>query len=83
MDARSGGKAPVVVETPSVGLVIPWVAQDGTLRSVAFVNTRIDVQKPLRIRLRGVPPHVKSATWRAFHEKPITGKSRGQTLRKW
>ena len=72
MDARSGGKAPVVVETPSVGLVIPWVAADGTLRSVAFVNTRIDVQKPLRIRLRGVPPHVKSATWRAFHEKSIT-----------
>jgi hypothetical protein len=42
------------------------------LSSVAFVNTRIDVQKPLRIRLRGVPPHVKSATWRAFHEKSIT-----------
>ena len=72
MDARSGGKVPVVVETPSVGLVVPWVAVDGTLRSVAFVNTRIDVQKPLRIRLRGVPPHVKSATWRTFHEKSIT-----------
>ena len=71
MDASCGGKTPVVVETPSVGLVIPWVAQDGALRSVAFVNTRIDVQNPLRIRMRGVPPDVKTATWRAIHGKPV------------
>jgi hypothetical protein len=72
MDERSGGKLPIVVETPSVGLVVPWVIPDGALRSVAFVNARIDVQKPLRIRLRGVPADVKSATWRAFHEKPVS-----------
>ena len=72
MDERSGGKLPVMVETPSVGLVVPWVMPDGALRSVAFVNARIDVQKSLRIRLRGVPADVKSATWRAFHEKPLS-----------
>ena len=62
-----GGKLPVMVETPSVGLVVPWVTSDGVLRSVAFVNARIDVQKPLRVRLRGVPADVKSAMWRAMH----------------
>ena len=72
MDERSGGKLPVMVETPSVGLVVPWVMPDGALRSVAFVNARIDVQKSLRIRLRGVPADVKSATWRAFHEKTLS-----------
>ena len=69
-DKRSGGTLPVLVETPSVGLVLPRVAADGVLRSVALVNARIDTQKPLRLRLRGVPPDVKSATWRAFHGKP-------------
>jgi hypothetical protein len=69
-DERCGGRTPVVVETPSVGLVIPRVAADGTLRSVALVNSRIDVQRPVRLRLRNVPSGVKSATWRAFHQKP-------------
>ena len=67
MDERTGCRLPAVVETPSVGLVVPWVTSDGVLRSVAFVNARIDVQKPLRVRLRGVPADVKSATWRAMH----------------
>ncbi len=70
MDARSGGKMPVVVETPSIGLVVPRVAEDGTLRSVALVNARIDEQKPVVLRLRGVPPGAK-ATWWAFHGKPV------------
>ena len=71
IDERSGGRLPVVVETPSVGLVVPWVMPDGALRSVAFVNARIDVQKPLRVRLRGVPVGVKSATWRALRRQPV------------
>ena len=71
MDERSGGRLPVVVETPSVGLVVPWVMPDGALRSVAFVNARIDVQQPLRVRLRGVPVGVKSATWRALRRQPV------------
>ncbi len=70
MDERAGGKAPVFVETPSVGLVLPRVAADGTLRSVVLVNARIDAQKPVRLRLRGVPAGVKAATWRALRGKP-------------
>ena len=72
MDERSGGKAPIVVETPAVGLFLPRVAADGSLRSVAVVNARIDVQKPVRLRLRNVPSSVKSATWWAFHSKPVS-----------
>ncbi len=71
MDARAGGRLPVVVETPTVGLVVPWAAADGTLRSVAFVNARIDVQEPARIRLRGVPAGVRAGEWQAFHESPV------------
>ena len=71
MDERSGGGLPVLVETPTVGLVIPWTMPDGELRSVAFVNARIDRQNPTRIRLRGVPAGVKSATWRALREEPV------------
>ena len=71
LDKRTGGKTPVVVETPSIGLVIPRVAEDGTLRSVALLNARIDMQKPVRLRLRGVPPDVRSATWWALRDKPV------------
>ena len=71
MDARGGGRLPVLVETPTVGLVLPRVLPDGTLRSVAFVNARIDAQEPVRVRLRGVPAEATSAVWRAFRENPV------------
>ena len=63
MDERAGGKLPVVVDSPTVGLVVPRVTADGALRSVAFVNARIDSQKSVRLRLRGVPPEVDCAKW--------------------
>ena len=72
IDALSGGKMPVLVETPTVGLVVPRVATDGTLRSIALVNARIDTQKPVKLRLRGVPQGVETATWWAFHCKPVS-----------
>jgi hypothetical protein len=71
-DKRAGGKTPVVVETPTVGLVIPRVAADGTLRSVALLNARIDVQKPARLRLRGVPHGTTSAVWHALRGKSVS-----------
>ena len=51
-DSRSGGRLPVVVEEPSVGLVVPRVAPDGALRTVMLLNARIDTQRPLTLRLR-------------------------------
>ena len=71
-DERARGKTPVVVESPTVGLVMPRVTADGALRSVAFVNARIDAQKPVRVRLRGVMKGTKSAVWRAFRETPVS-----------
>ena len=71
LDARAGGRLPVVVETPTVGLVVPRVTPDGTFRSVALVNARIDEQKPVALRLRGVPHGVESVSWRAFRCAPL------------
>ena len=64
MDERSGGKLPVFVETPSIGIIIPRVAPDGALRSVAVLNARIDRQEPLRLRLRNVATGATTAVWR-------------------
>ena len=73
-DARSGGRLPVVVEAPSVGLVVPRVAPDGALRSVLLLNARIEAQKPLPLRLRNLAVSGEAqnqAVWRAFGEKPV------------
>ena len=64
MDERSGGTLPVFVETPSIGIVVPHVAPDGSLRSVAILNARIDRQEPLRLRLRKVSADAATAVWR-------------------
>ena len=72
LDSRAGGRLPVVVETPTVGLVVPRVTPEGVLRSVALVNARIDEQKPVTLRLRGVPGGVESVTWRALRCTPQT-----------
>ena len=70
MDERSGGRLPVMVDTPTVGLVVPWVAAGGELRSVAFVNARIDVQKGIRLRLRGVRAG-SAAVWQELRGEPV------------
>jgi len=71
-DARAGGRLPVVVEDPTVGLVVPRTTPEGELRSVLMVNCRIDLQKPVSLRLRGVPDGTLRAVWRAFGEAPAT-----------
>ena len=70
MDMRSEGKLPVLVETPSIGIVVPRVASDGTLKSVAMLNARIDRQEPVRLRLRGVPPE-SVAVWHEMRGKSV------------
>lgn len=76
-DALSGNRLPVVVEDPSVGLVVPRVAPDGALRTVMLLNARIESQKPVTLRLRSPEkrPSAGAATfavWRAFGEPPAT-----------
>ena len=71
LDARAGG-APAVVTSPFVGLMVPQVAvADGTLRTVAILNTRIDVQGPVSLRLRAVPKGTQKAVWRALRCAPV------------
>ena len=70
LDERAGGTAPVLVETPSLGYVVPRVAADGALRTVAFLNTRIDSQGPLKVRLRRVPAGA-AAVWHEMRGRTI------------
>jgi len=37
-----------------------------------MLNARIDAQKPVTLALRGVPPDVTQATWRAFRQPAVT-----------
>lgn len=73
-DERAGHRLPVVVEAPSIGLVVPRVSPDGALRTVLLLNARIEAQKPLPLRLRpgsaGILP--AAAVWRAIGEPPVT-----------
>lgn len=62
LDKRAGG-LPAVLESPFVGLMLPYVGEnDGALRSVALLNTRIDMQGPIVLRLRDLAPGAK-AVW--------------------
>jgi hypothetical protein len=70
LDERAG-RTPAVVESPFVGLMLPRVMQDGTLRSVAIENLRVEAQGPVRLRLRGVPAEAKCATWREMGCEPV------------
>ena len=67
---RDGFDAPAVCCSPFVGLVIPRVSADGNLRTVGVVNTRIDSQEEIRIRLAGVPEKAK-VTWHELKKKPL------------
>ena len=63
---------PALCESPFVGLVIPRVRENGDLKTVALVNTRIDAQEDIRIRLSGLPGNTpKYAIWREMKKKPV------------
>ena len=63
--------APAVCSSPFVGLVIPRIASDGALKTVGVVNTRIDSQEDIRIRLSEVPQNVKHVVWHEMKKKPV------------
>lgn len=49
--------------SPFFGLMIPHVDDRGTLRTVAIVNDRIDIQRNVRVRLRNLPDGVDTMVW--------------------
>lgn len=63
-DRSSGGRMPVVFESAVRAFVMPRVRDDWTLATLAVVNTSIDRQDPVVVRLRGVPADAKTAVWR-------------------
>ena len=70
LDARCGGTA-AVLESPFVGLMIPYIMSEGQLKTVALLNARIDEQGPLSIRLHGVPTDVHAAVWHELRRPPV------------
>ena len=63
--------SPALCCSPFVGLIIPRVTADGALRTVGVVNTRIDVQGPVRIRLDRIPASAKYVVWHEMKKKPV------------
>lgn len=63
-DRSSGGRMPVVFESAVRAFVMPRVRDDWTLATLAIVNSSIDRQDPVVVRLRGVPADAKTAVWR-------------------
>ena len=63
--------SPATCCSPFVGLLIPRVTEEGCLKTVGLINTRIDSQEQIRIRLSCVPSDVKSLTWREMKKKPV------------
>ena len=52
-DAACGGRFPVLFEDPALAVVLPRVFANGSFASAVIVNTRIEEQAPVRLRLRG------------------------------
>ena len=71
LDVRGDGAVPALVTSPFVGLMLPRVSKnDGRLRSVAFLNVRIDAQENVEVLLRGLPDASK-AVWRELRRPPV------------
>ena len=51
-DAACGGRFPVLFEDPAIAVVLPRVFANGSFASAVIVNTRIEEQAPVRLRLR-------------------------------
>lgn len=68
---RRGKTLPARVVSPFVGLMLPRVSiKDGTLRTVALLNNRIDAQEQIELSLRGVPKGA-TAVWREMRRSPV------------
>lgn len=64
--------APVVCQSPYVGLLIPRVSvSDGTLRTIGLLNGRIDEQQDVRIGLPSLPADVRKVVWHELRHKPV------------
>lgn len=70
-DDVAGGRMPAVALDPVQAWVMPRVKPDGTLATLAMVNTTIGESAPTRFKLRGVPATANTAVWHALDSKPV------------
>ena len=65
-------KYPAKCVSPFIGLVIPRVSNEGTIRTLGLINCRIDSQEAIRFSLPGLPADIKTATWREMRKAAVT-----------
>ena len=70
-DRETGNKMPVLFKYPVMSFVMPRVKDDGTLVTLAIVNTSIDRQDPVEVELRGVRDGISKAVWCAPESAPV------------
>ena len=63
--------SPAVCCSPFVGLLIPRVGDDRTLKTLGLVNTRIDVQGPVKIQIKSLPASARHMIWNELKKKPL------------
>lgn len=63
--------SPVTCCSPFIGLVIPRIDEQGSLRTIGLLNVRIDSQGPVKLRIPGLPGSVKNVTWYEMKGKPV------------
>ena len=63
--------APVVCDSPFIGMVIPRVDPEGALRTLGLINCRIDAQECIRFLLPSLPGGIKTVSWRELRNKPV------------
>ncbi|MBR5176108.1 MAG: hypothetical protein IKW89_09300 [Bacteroidales bacterium] len=68
------GKSPALCLSPFVGLVIPRVDSEGSIRTLGLINCRIDSQESIRISLPTLPSGVSSVVWRELRRDPVNLK---------
>lgn len=78
-DWASDGKMAVIVESMAQGVVAPRVTEDGTLKSVVFVNATISTIDGPTFRLRGCPQGSRFSWMDADHgEKKLKAVRDGE-----
>ena len=64
-------KAPVLCDSPFIGMVIPRVDPEGALRSLGLINCRIDAQECIRFLLPSLQDGITTVSWRELRSKPV------------
>lgn len=67
-----GTDCPAICLSPFIGLVIPRIGEDGSLKTLGIINCRIDDQGPVRFKLPALPASVRTVTWRELRKAPVS-----------